>query len=614
MENEKDDNDLGENRIRIHHSTGTYSDIEGGSAITTLIQKATAYFDAGFVRQTSTALEPSAGTPTDDQALWAAIRDRTNAISFEQYNNFIERVFCAPRTSDQGRAVCCPEFEDSGPIGIGSTSDNCRNMPCSTSDIEASNNFVKTSSIGSPSINERYEELCRRPGIYGTDAYQLLKLATQAFLLFESGVVIEGARDPGSGRFLVPNSSGLRGRKCDDNVPVEKERGNLNDTSFGTLQSTLERYLTTTLGANRALPYLKRIVSALPSLNLSTEEGPPYCNIILQHRLSCPSLLELIWSYWHEEGMLVQTMNAISLRFQNKKRHAKDPLANLALDSLRPLNNILWGYIQDEPNRLSIQRRCYEYDSQYGITLVGKAVPKLESADSRSQFIKAFHNLLYRTVLFYREDDDNTIKADAFSLLNALREVHIILAEGAINQFGDLPWTARHEMLLMQWMLARPETKEFLRGRYSVPYQETWMGAVDDMKRLQGWSDVTVTHFHELAIKGEQILLSIRYGDWIDINNQEQARNWARDWRPEIQRYIHAYYAVSGVDLTSETVDARAAEARYAQPSLLLQKRLAMQQPKNRVAGPNQRLANSRRTGYAPLTNKMANRLRIERS
>lgn len=140
------------------------------------------------------------------------------------------------------------------------------------------------------------------------------------------------------------------------------------------------------------------------------------------------------------------------------------------------------------------------------------------------------------------------------------------------------------------------------------------MGAVDDMKRLQGWSDVTVTHFHELAIKGEQILLSIRYGDWIDINNQEQARNWARDWRPEIQRYIHAYYAVSGVDLTSETVDARAAEARYAQPSLLLQKRLAMQQPKNRVAGPNQRLANTRRTGYAPLTNKMANRLRIERS
>jgi hypothetical protein len=61
--------------------------------------------------------------------------------------------------------------------------------------------------------------------------------------------------------------------------------------------------------------------------------------------------------------------------------------------------------------------------------------------------------------------------------------------------------------------------------------------AVDDMKRLQGWSDVMITHFHELAIYGEQILLSIRYGDWIDINDQELARNWARYWRPEIQRY-----------------------------------------------------------------------------
>ncbi len=36
-------------------------------------------------------------------------------------------------------------------------------------------------------------------------------------------------------------------------------------------------------------------------------------------KLTEPCLLELIWSYWHEEGMLVQTMNAISLRFQNRR-------------------------------------------------------------------------------------------------------------------------------------------------------------------------------------------------------------------------------------------------------------------------------------------------------
>ena len=61
---------------------------------------------------------------------------------------------------------------------------------------------------------------------------------------------------------------------------------------------------------------------------------------------------------------------------------------------------------------------------------------------------------------------------------------------------------------------------------------------VDSMKKLQGWTDTTITHFHELAVTGERILLSIRYGDWVDIENiEDQAKNWARSWKPEIQRY-----------------------------------------------------------------------------
>ncbi len=564
-----------------------------------MMSKAEVFFDTNGRFPVDASLRKSAGKPTDDQALWAAIRDRTNAIGFERYFEFINRVLCL--STDGGRATCPP-------------------FPCSDFSTTEEGGFLDTANnYGSPSVAARRDELDNRPGIYGVDAYQLLKLATQAFLLFESGVVIEGMRNPGSGRFFVPdpNTGLLRGRICTDEVAGEQARRNSPEpVNFGDIQEELEKYLATNVGnvSGRALPYLKRIVSALPSLNSNSAEGPPYCNKILRHRFTCPSLLELIWSYWHEEGMLVQTMNAISLRFQNKRRHAQDPLANLTLDPLRPLTNIVWGFIQDENNRLSLQRRAYEYDNQYGITLVGKAVPRLESADSRSQFIKAFHNLLYRTAMFYREDDDATITADAFSLLNALREVHIILAEGAHNQFGDLPWTARHEMLTMQWMLARPEMREFLRGRFSVPYQETWMGPVDDMKRLQGWTDVTITHFRELGVYGEQIVLSIRYGDWIDVNDQEQARNWARDWRPEIQRYMHAYFAVSGVDLTAETVDARSAEARYAQPSLLLQKRLAAQQPKNSfTGGSTRRLANTKGAGNASLASKVPNRLRIDR-
>ena len=245
-------------------------------------------------------------------------------------------------------------------------------------------------------------------------------------------------------------------------------------------------------------------------------------------------------------------------------------MANLEIDPLRPLNNLFWGYIQDEQHRLSVVRRGYEYDHHYGLRLYGKAVPELRPADSRSKFLEAFHNLLHLCTIYFRQDDDTTVIADAFPLLNALKEVHLILSQGAHNQFGDLPSTARIEMLMQQWLLARPEFREFLPTRIMVAYPEPWMDRVDAMKKLQGWSDVSILHFRNLAMFGEQILLSVRYGAWSDVNDPVQAANWARFWRSAIQGYIHAYRAVTGVDLTLESVD-------FTLPSVHLRKRLARQ-------------------------------------
>jgi hypothetical protein len=325
------------------------------------------------------------------------------------------------------------------------------------------------------------------------------------------------------------------------------------------------------LGLNR-LPYIQRIVqTAFPDEVLIPNDSV-FCTGLLRSNVDCPCLIELIWSYWHEEGMLVQTLNAISRRFQNVRGPGdRDPLAHLEIDPLRPLNNLLWGYIQDERNRLTVKRRAYEYDHHYGLTLYGKAVPPLRPADSRSKFLEAFHNLLHRCSIFYQEDNDTTVIADGFPLLNALKEVHLLLAQGAHNQFGDLPWTARVEMLTQQWLVARPEIRDFLQSRAMVPYTEAWMPQVDTMKTLQGWSDVTVTHFRDLAFYGEQIVLTVRYADWIDVTDENPAKNWARYWRPEIQGYIHAYRAATGIDLTSrEAVD-------HTMPAVHLQKRLAMQ-------------------------------------
>jgi hypothetical protein len=297
--------------------------------------------------------------------------------------------------------------------------------------------------------------------------------------------------------------------------------------------------------------------------------------LLIQEKLTFPTFLELIWSYWHEEALLVQSMNAITWRFQNRRGGSEpDPLSLLEIDPLRPLNNFIWGYIQDEQHRLTLVRRAYEYDHHYGLSLLGKAVPRVRGADSRTRFLEAFHHLLYLCATFYKEEDDTTVIADGFPILNALKEVHLLLTQGAHNQYGDLPWTARQEMLMQQWLLARPEFREFLPRRIMVDYPEGWMDSVETMKTIQGWRTASVLHFRDLGVFGEQILLGIRFGAWPSEIESLVAANWARYWRPEIQGYVHAYRAATGVDLT-ERVDATL-------PSVLLQQRLQQQLPAGR--------------------------------
>jgi hypothetical protein len=496
-------------------------------------------------------LQRTAAHPLSDSGLWPAIHNRTAAIGFERYQKFINCIFC-----EDGFGESATTFIEGG---------------------------VKT--IAGKCVDKGVEP---KLNIYGPYAYNVLKVATQAFLMLESGVVIRDDRHHS---------------KIFD---LEKESIRLNDPdiSFDEINARLGQYLVPVGGHEQILPYLKRIVTNLITLDdKDIQEVLPYCEGILRHRFTSPSLMELIWSYWHEEGMLVQTMHAIARRFQNRAGSARDPLGELEFDPLRPLNNLIWGFIQDEYSRLTVPRRAHEYQHHYGLSLVGKGVPDVALADRRSKFIEAFHNLLYGASRFFKEDSDTTVIADAFPLLNALKEVHLILAEGAHNQFGDLTWTARAEMLTIQWMLARREMKEFLRGRYMVPYQEPWMGAVDSMKKLQVWTDTTVTHFYELAVTGERILLSIRYGDWSDIENiEDQAKIWARYWKPDIQLYIHGYRAVTGVDLAAEVTDSRDAAIRYLQPSELLQRRLAEQRSAMPLRGPSgPDLVSARVSGQAAL-------------
>ncbi|MBX2889909.1 MAG: hypothetical protein KF734_03215 [Saprospiraceae bacterium] len=478
-----------------------------------------------------TQLQPAGQFFTDDVALWVLIKKGADELSFTKFFNYMETVFCG-------------------------------------ADTYTPNEKLKEKA---PALNNR-----RSSPFMNVDAYRAVKIATEAFVMVNCMV---------DGRFTSDDIEDLRKSvRLVDGVPDETQ-----------LSKFFNEYKEKVNGGSSIIPYLAVIRRKLSNegLKVSTFEDAfdayfasntkaDTCYGLISEKLSRPCFLELIWSYWHEESMMVQGLNAVSRRFQNIRGPGKiDPLANLEIDPLRPLNNLMWGYIQDHQHRLSVRRRAYEYNHHYGITLKGEAAKDMRFADPRSKFIEAFHTLLNLVSRFYKQADDMTVQPDGFPILNGLRETHLILSEGAHNQYGDLPSTARAEMLMEQWLLARPEFREFLPTRIMVAYPEPWMDRVAALNQLLGHTKTSVLHFNYLAIFGEKILLSIRFGNWADPSNRSSAAaSWANFWRLEIQGYIHSYRAVTGVDLSADGVIA-GQRVDAQQPSVHLLRRLAEQQNGN---------------------------------
>jgi hypothetical protein len=456
----------------------------------------------------SIGLNPINPPNTKDVSFWTAIRNATDSLSFGNYSAWMDFLFCGglnPFTQ--------PGFEE-----------------------KYRDRLTKTNSRLSLPFNN-------------VDSYRALKVATEAFVM--ATLQVAGTPDAQFLNEFKQYEVAVDGMPAD--APIIPYlaiiRGQLQDVGIKShsFDEVLQDYVTST-----------------------TEPIFDQCYGLIKDKLQYPCLLELIWSYWHEECMMVQGMGTISRRFQNiRGEDPIDPLANLEIVPLRTLNNLLWGYVQDEQHRLTVKRRAYEYNHAYGITLQGKAINNFRPADSRSKFIEAFHTLLNLCVKFFKQYDDTTVVADGFPVMNALKEVHLILSEGAHNQYGDLPSTARIEMLMQQYILARPEFREFLLSRQMVAYPEPWMDRVAALNQMHNWTKTSVLHYRDLGVFGEQIILSIRFGAWSKVFNRDQAANWAIFWRPQIQNYIHAYRAVAGIDLSRED-----GQVDVQQPSIHLVRRL----------------------------------------
>lgn len=512
---------------------------------------------AGQPGVTAVRIVGSTAGPTTDIALWTLIKLNAESLSWDNYQRALDIVFDC-------------DSDDASP-------------------------FVQ----GARQLSRR-----RFLPFTDTDSYRALKVATEAFFLSHSYALqsrkeqaraLQAAGDvlkPRLDRLGVATDptniqklanylrAHLNGRSGNTLFPyLAQVARNLEGTTFGDRAATMIGQFK----ARRGRSEKKGVLTGGRLSNSATWQSDEDCCQVLDcweqdrgEKLRRPFTHELIYVYWCEEALLMQTMAAIVRRFQNvRSPGTRDPLAEFAVDPLRSLSSLLFGFAQDEQHRLTVARRAYEYSHQYGLVLFGQAVPQLRPADHRSKFIEAFHTLLNLCVHLFRQADDTTVVPDGFPVLNALREVHILLSEGAHNQFGDLPATARVETLMQQWILARPELREFLPRRVMVNLPEPWMSSVESMRRLQGWGDGSVLHFWQLATFGEQIVSSIRWGNWSEVIEPAQATNWALFFRSEIQTYMHAYRATTGVDLVAEPVDAQVPGIHLLRRQLQMRRRLA---------------------------------------
>ena len=165
------------------------------------------------------------------------------------------------------------------------------------------------------------------------NAYEVLRTATELFLMTECGLVPLAASINYEDRLAKTGPEQL-------NVPLlARIRTQFNADTVELKANYLTKLANS--AQSKVLPYYGLIIERLEDLPPKPElvAKDAYDYGILREAATRPPMVELIWSYWHEQGMLIQTMAAIVIRFQ-PPGGCEEPLANLNIDPLRGANNL----------------------------------------------------------------------------------------------------------------------------------------------------------------------------------------------------------------------------------------------------------------------------------
>ena len=376
---------------------------------------------------------------TEDVAFWTGIRNSTDALSFNTYLRFMDWIFCGGQPPTPG--------------------------------FEAKRFGAK---------NLEYKDLLTKRFLPFTDsdAYRVVKAATEAFVMVNCGVL------QGKDRLLQAFD------RVRDNAYLD--RRDLPTPPNELSEVFNDEYL---VSVNRnggvlpyVLPYLAVIRKKLPDIpikSIAFEDAVPgrACRQLLRDiaretRQPLPVGTHLVLLARRRDARANGERHYPALP-ERTGTHFRGPAVQSGDGSAAPAQQPVLGL---HPGRAA---------PADGGTTPLRVRPPLRPApgrQGRAEFPTRRHPVeisgslsppvASRTV-FYKQDDDTTVKADAFPVLNALKEVHLILSQGAHNQFGDLPSTARIEMLMQEWLLARPSSGSSCPpASWSLIRSRGWIGSM----------------------------------------------------------------------------------------------------------------------------------------